>query len=149
MTHSLPPTSVVGSKHSASSEETRLFGLAVGKQLKPGALLALFGELGAGKTTFVEGIVEGVCGRRLAIASPTFTYLNIYDDKVFHFDLYRLKRAEDFLEMGFEEFLFAGAVTCIEWSERIEALLPQETVRIELKYAQQGGRWLISEMFAS
>ena len=147
MTISSPLTSTAGLRRSQSSEETRLIGLEVGKKLKPGSILALFGELGAGKTTFVEGVVEGVLGRSIPIDSPTFTYLNIYENKVFHFDLYRLKSAEQFLEMGFEEFLFAG-VACIEWSERIEELLPPETVRIRLEHEGED-RCLISEMFAS
>jgi len=148
MTKYSPLTSAVGSRRSCSAEQTRQIGIEVGKKLKAGSVLALFGELGAGKTTFVEGVVEGVTGRRLAIDSPTFTYLNIYDNRVFHFDLYRLQKAEQFLEMGFEEFLFTTGIACIEWSEKIEELLPLDTLRVRLEH-QGEERWLISEMFAS
>ena len=142
-----PLTSTAGLRRSHSAEKTRLFGLEVGQKLKSGAVLALKGELGAGKTTFVEGLVEGVLGKRIPIESPTFCYLNIYEGKVFHFDLYRLKSAEQFLEMGFEEFLFTG-IACIEWSERIESLLPEDVITVEIIH-EEGGRCIISKMFAS
>ncbi|MCH9611231.1 MAG: tRNA threonylcarbamoyladenosine biosynthesis protein TsaE [Chlamydiales bacterium] len=147
MTNSLLHTSTPGLKLSNSPEATHQIGVEVGQKLKRGAILALHGDLGAGKTTFVEGVVEGVLGKKIAIDSPTFTYLNIYEGKVFHFDLYRLKNGEQFLEMGFEEFLFEG-VACIEWSERIEALLPEETIHIEFSH-REGGRCLTSKMFDS
>lgn len=90
-----------------------------------------------GKTTLIKGIIEGVTGRDPGvISSPTFVYLNIYsalDTTVYHFDLYRLKGANEFLEAGFEEYLFAPGVKCIEWSERIVPILPENCVQIYLE----------------
>ncbi|MCP5469648.1 MAG: tRNA (adenosine(37)-N6)-threonylcarbamoyltransferase complex ATPase subunit type 1 TsaE [Chlamydiales bacterium] len=142
------PTSTSGLRRSASADATTALGVELGRSLAPGSTVALFGDLGAGKTTFIRGIVSGVLGEEVEIDSPTYTYLNIYQDKVYHFDLYRLRFAEEFLEMGFDEYL-GKEIVCIEWSERIEMLLPKETIRITLEHEREGVRCLISEKFAS
>ena len=125
---------------SRSPAETFDLGAALGKQVLPGALLLLFGELGAGKTAFIKGFVQGVLGDSSLVTSPTFTYLNIYkaadsDQQriVYHFDLYRLGGIEEFLSMGFDEFLDAGGFSCIEWADKLGNLpLPGAIhVRIE------------------
>lgn len=125
---------------SASSAETWAIGRQLGGQLAPGAILCLFGDLGAGKTTLVKGIAEGLHGQGMAeVTSPTFTYLNIYAGAIplYHFDLYRLRDADEFLSMGFEEFLHAGGVCCVEWSEKIKPLIPAEALHVTLTH--QGG----------
>src|ERR1700741_5468556 len=89
-----------------SEEETFQIGTEFGKTLKINSIVALFGDLGAGKTTFIRGIVSslGMDGRE--VCSPTFNYLNIYEGplSVYHFDLYRLTCEEEFLAAGFEDF---------------------------------------------
>ena len=147
MMSTLHPTSTVGSRRSHSAEQTHSIGMEIGTKLRPGSVLALRGELGAGKTTLIGGVVEAILGPGYVVDSPTFTYLNIYENKVFHFDLYRLESARQFLDMGFEEFLFTG-VACIEWSERIALLLPPETVHVELVH-EGAYRCITSAMFAS
>jgi Predicted ATPase or kinase len=73
---------------------------------------------------------------------PNFSYLNIYSGEltIYHFDLYRLKNSEDFLGMGFDEFLFSNGISCIEWSERIEDILPVDSIRIDIKATGENTR---------
>ncbi len=117
-------------------EETISFGAQFASKLAFNSILALQGDLGAGKTTFVQGLLNGLNIRDLA-QSPTFTYLQIYERAVYHFDLYRLKSERDFLLLGFDEFLFAGGIAVIEWPERIESLLPPDTCLIRLSHHEQ------------
>lgn len=104
--------------------------------LPKNTLLALTGNLGAGKTTFVQGLAAGL-GIDEPIQSPTFVLLNVYDGLA-HFDLYRLKNAADFTSLGFDEYFQSGAICAIEWPDRIKELLPPETVHIEFIYEKEG-----------
>jgi tRNA threonylcarbamoyladenosine biosynthesis protein TsaE len=127
----------------ASEEETRTLGYKIGKKLSPGAIVCFFGELAAGKTTLIKGLVKGVTGcSEDAVNSPTFVYLNIYDGdtKVYHFDLYRLTNPQQFLGLGFDEMLFGNGISCIEWSERIQSLLPSSIIRIEMAHCGENSR---------
>ena len=120
-----------------SAEETHCLGKAFGQSLLVGSIVAFFGDLGAGKTTFIRGLVEGIGSIDIrTVCSPTFTFLNIYngDKIIFHFDLYRLPKEEDFLAAGFDEYFQAGGICCIEWSEKIAALLPPHTFKINFSY---------------
>lgn len=116
---------------------------AFAAKLSPGTTVALFGDLGAGKTTFVKGMVAELCEiDSREVSSPTFNYLNIYlgPHPVYHFDLYRLRSSEEFLAMGFEEQLSADGICCIEWAERISSILPEDVVRIYISHAESGTR---------
>lgn len=110
-----------------SPEETEQKAALLGSELPEGALLCLKGELGAGKTTFIRGLTKGVLGGDyLGVSSPTFVYLHSYEGNgriLHHFDLYRLRSAQEFIDLGFEEFIGSRSIVCIEWSERIEELL--------------------------
>lgn len=97
--------------------------------LPSNAILALRGDLGAGKTTFVQGLALGL-GIQEPVQSPTFVLFNNYNDLLFHFDLYRLKSADDFLNLGFDDYFYKG-ICAIEWPERIASLLPPKTVFID------------------
>lgn len=111
---------------SHSENETFEFGYELGQSLRVGDILCFFGDLGAGKTTFIKGVVCACTNEaRETIMSPTYSYLNIYPGAlpVYHFDLYRLKGVEDFLSMGFDEYFYRDGVCCVEWSERIEDIL--------------------------
>lgn len=117
---------------SRSEQETFRLGYDLGLSLKGGELLCFFGDLGAGKTTFIKGIVAACTATSPEnVVSPTYAYLNIYEGAipVYHFDLYRLKNSEDFLGLGFDEFLFSIGICCIEWSERIQNLLDSSEIR--------------------
>jgi tRNA threonylcarbamoyladenosine biosynthesis protein TsaE len=135
--------------YTRSVEETVAFGQRLGSSVAPGTILCLFGDLGAGKTTLIKGIINSLTAiAPEEVCSPTFTYLITYQGKcpVYHFDLYRLKCAEDFLSLGFEEYLFAHGVCCIEWSERIVSILPENTHKITLTHASNGKRTICYEV---
>lgn len=132
-----------------SSEETHLVGKKLGEALSPNAIVTLHGDLGAGKTTFIRGLSEGVLqGRVPNFASPTFSLLNIYDGlkTIFHFDLYRLPRAEEFIAAGFDEYFCAGGICCIEWADKIASLIPPHSIDVSISYlAEQKRKILIRE----
>jgi tRNA threonylcarbamoyladenosine biosynthesis protein TsaE len=128
---------------SNSDSETRNFGRQLGKILPKNSVVCLFGDLGAGKTTLIKGIVSAVTEfPEEQVNSPTFTYLNIYPGTipVYHFDLYRLDNPEDFLHMGFEDFFSSEGICCIEWSERIHELLPKGALRVTLSHLSEDTR---------
>jgi tRNA threonylcarbamoyladenosine biosynthesis protein TsaE len=123
---------------SHSATETTSLGYRLGSQLPLGSVVCFQGELGAGKTTFIKGLTAGATGLDPHfVQSPTFTYLNIYQGikTIYHFDLYRLKGVNDFLNMGFDEYLEApDGICCIEWSERISSYLPTSSIYISLTH---------------
>lgn len=102
------------------------------------AIVALYGELGSGKTCFVKGLARAL-GIDRPITSPTFTLVNEYRGAraLVHMDLYRLSDPDDVLALGFDEYLQDAAVTVIEWAERAEELLPAETTRVAFKALPQ------------
>lgn len=120
--------------------DTIALGYKVGKSLKKNSVLCFFGDLAAGKTTFIKGVAAAVCtSADIHVVSPTFVYLNIYEghSRVYHFDLYRLHDADEFLSMGFDEMLYAGGVCCIEWSERIAPLLPPHCIHVKMSHVSE------------
>lgn len=123
-----------------SPEETIRLGEQLALDLKPGTIIALKGDLGAGKTTLIKGIAAHC--PNVIINSPTFTYLQIYSGTppIFHFDLYRLKGEQEFLEKGFSDYFDQSGICCIEWPERIERLLPQNTLWISIEHLGEGRR---------
>lgn len=126
-----------------SLEETRQLSVSFGKSLKEGDIVCFSGDLGAGKTTFIKGVAEGVGGVSSEfVNSPTFSYLNIYKANItiYHFDLYRLRDADEFLSMGFDEYLFADGIACIEWSEKIADLIPDDAIRVDLAHLGENRR---------
>ncbi len=129
---------------SHSENETFRFGHDLGQELMAGDLLCFFGDLGAGKTTFIKGVIAACTDVSSdAVVSPTYSYLNIYEGTlpVFHFDLYRLTGIDDFLGLGFDEFFQRNGVCCIEWSERIESLLEMpRVIKIEIAHRGEGIR---------
>lgn len=120
---------------SESPEQTEQFGREFGKTLSSGNVVCFFGDLAAGKTTFIKGLVNGSAQLDPdQVNSPTFVYLNIYEGAclVYHFDLYRLDGEKTFLSMGFDEYLESPGVCCIEWSEKIQNLLPPHFIRVKM-----------------
>lgn len=105
-----------------SLNETLNYAFTLGQKLPARAMLTFSGELGAGKTTFIRSLVEGATQLSpREVSSPTFTYLHIYQGKntIYHFDLYRLKTADDFFAAGFSDYLEVDGICCIEWAEKI------------------------------
>ncbi len=108
-----------------SPTETEQVGQALAAQLTAGTVLALRGDLGAGKTAFTRGLARGL-GYERAVTSPTFTIVNEYEGgrlPLFHFDLYRLSSPDELWDIGWEDYLDRGGVCAVEWSERAEELL--------------------------
>lgn len=128
---------LIGRHLLSSAEETLALGEKIGERLHANAKIALHGELGAGKTTFVQGICNGL-GIRALVQSPTFTILNIYEHSTpfYHFDLYRLKTQSEFYEQGFDEFLEGEGICAIEWPERIQEIF-RPTLIIRLEHFEQ------------
>ena len=123
---------------SKSVEETIELGIKLGRVLRPGDVVALDGDLGAGKTHFTRGICEGMGLDSDDVSSPTFTIVNEYvepDDRapLFHFDTYRLGGVDDFLDSGLDEYFYRGGVCVIEWSSIIEEILPDNTILITIR----------------
>ena len=104
-----------------SPSETEAVGSALGKILKPGAILAYRGDLGAGKTAFTRGLARGL-GCTDIVTSPTYTIVNEYISgrlPLFHFDMYRLASSDDLWDIGWEDYLERGGVCAVEWSENV------------------------------
>lgn len=116
-----------------TAEDTRSIGAALAPLLHPGDALALTGELGAGKTTLVQGLARGL-GFAGAVISPTFTLVREYRGRLtlYHADVYRLDRVQDVIDLGFEEMMEGDGVLVVEWGDVIEGLLPPEHLLIEL-----------------
>lgn len=117
-----------------SEAETEAAGRALAGQLAPGAVLALRGGLGAGKTAFVRGLAAGL-GYPGRVQSPTFTVVNEYEGgrlPLFHFDLYRLASPEELFDIGWEEYLERGGVCAVEWSEK-GGIMPRGTLTVTLR----------------
>lgn len=127
---------------SKSVEETIDYGKNFGKELKPGDIVCLEGDLGAGKTHFVKGIASYFGIEKEKVSSPTFTLINEYfgDIPIFHFDCYRLKSEEEALEIGMEEYLYGEGVSVIEWPSKIQNLIPDNSIQIEIKHSGKSKR---------
>lgn len=122
-----------------SLEETWRVAAEVAEQLTPGMVLALTGDLGAGKTTFMQGVAFAL-GVKRPITSPTFTLCQEYQTpkfKLVHMDLYRLNGPDDLLTIGFPEHLESGAVVAVEWPERGGDLIPPDALHISLTLSDE------------
>jgi tRNA threonylcarbamoyladenosine biosynthesis protein TsaE len=124
--------------YSNSEAETEAAGAALARRLPAGSVVALYGDLGAGKTAFVRGMARGL-GIDARVTSPTFTIVNEYPGArpLFHFDMYRLASSDELFDIGWEDYLRRGGVCAVEWSERVaDAFEGDEiTVRIEKRAA--------------
>ncbi len=116
---------------SHSVEETEAFGAALAPALHSGAVLALFGGMGMGKTALVRGIARGM-GLTAPVSSPTFALVHDYGGTppLVHFDMYRVSGWDDLYSTGFFDYLAAGAILVVEWSENIENALPADAIRL-------------------
>jgi tRNA threonylcarbamoyladenosine biosynthesis protein TsaE len=148
---------------SHSSAQTQRLGVRLGELLQGGELLLLDGQLGTGKTTFTQGLAQGM-GITEVISSPTFTLLKEYKGQLlspsqsgpqalaqsqhvgpalYHFDLYRLDDAEEIFDLGFEDYFLSSGVCVVEWADKADKLWPDEHLRIRLKMLSETKRGLI------
>ena len=120
---------------SHSEEETHCFGVELAKKLEPRDVLALVGEIGAGKTTFVRGLAEGLEVPKASVASPSFVLVREYRGRIpiYHADLFRLEGLPQAQTVGLEEYYEAEGVTVIEWANRLPQLLPSEYLEIRFE----------------
>lgn len=127
----------------SNAAETVALASQFAQSLKPGSCVAISGELGAGKTQFVRGIVQGLGGDERAVSSPTYVLLHVYKAprmQVFHLDAYRVSGPADFDGIGFPELLDQQGVVVVEWPERVEQVLPAGTIRVSIEHTGESSR---------
>ena len=129
-----------------SAAETEARGAAVGRALTGGAVLALFGGLGMGKTAFVRGLAAGR-GLEAEVSSPTFALVHEYGGQppLVHFDMYRVTGWDDLYSTGFFDYIDAGCILAVEWSENVEGALPEEALRFRFARREDGAREIACE----
>lgn len=116
-------------------------GAALAEKLAPGDVIALYGDLGAGKTAFVRGLARGM-GLPARVSSPTFTIVNEYpgDIPLFHFDMYRLGSADELFEIGWEDYLERGGICAVEWSENVQGAFPPGHIIVSISKTGDNSR---------
>jgi tRNA threonylcarbamoyladenosine biosynthesis protein TsaE len=129
---------------SNSEEETKLCAERLATQLKAGDIVFLKGDLGAGKTTFVKGLVQEFKFSSKKVNSPTFVLMNYYKGRlpIYHFDLYRLEKSQEIDTLDFDEYFYGEGISVIEWPERLGKHAPKEYYLVELKHKGEHQRQL-------
>ena len=125
---------------STGPDETQKIAADMALTLKPGSTLCLYGDLGAGKTAFVQGLAKGL-GVTEYITSPTFTIVNVYESgrlPLYHFDMYRLADCDEAYEIGYEEYVYGSGISVMEWPENVADILPEN--RYDIAIEKDGGR---------
>ena len=133
-----------------SAEETMLIGEKLAKKLKPGDVVALYGNLGSGKTTFTKGIGKGLGVKdSKRINSPTFVLIKEYDGKIplYHLDLYRMDDLKEIENLAIEEYIYGNGITVIEWAEKIKSILPENHISVKFKVKGVSEREILIEDF--
>lgn len=117
-----------------NEQETEDLGAKLAAALPDGSVVAMYGDLGAGKTAFVRGMARGM-GLQVRVSSPTFTIVNEYLGRreLIHFDMYRLSGADELFDIGWEDYLARGAVCAVEWSENVEDAFFGDEVRVRIE----------------
>ena len=130
-----------------SAAETEKIGFLLGKSISRPQVVAMFGELGAGKTAFTRGFAKGM-GIDSDVSSPTFALVNEYRGKektLYHFDMYRISGWDDLYSTGYFDYLDAGALLAVEWSENIAAALPEKCLTVTVTELGDGSREIRTE----
>ena len=124
-----------------SFEDTMKLGIDFSKNIKPGDIVGLIGDLAAGKTTFVKGVLEGL-GYNYTVSSPTFTLINNYEASldVMHVDFYREPNINRWVELGFRELIYSSGLVLIEWADLIPGLIPSEAMMIKFEHINENER---------
>ena len=127
-----------------SVDETEAFAAGMAKKLSTPVVVAFFGGLGMGKTAFTRGLAKGL-GLNCEVTSPTFALVHEYCGKttLYHFDMYRINGFDDLYSTGFFDYLDSGAVLAVEWSENIENILPENTLKIEFLRGENDGERIL------
>ncbi|HNV24475.1 MAG TPA: tRNA (adenosine(37)-N6)-threonylcarbamoyltransferase complex ATPase subunit type 1 TsaE [Candidatus Omnitrophota bacterium] len=125
---------------SENEEETIKLGKSFAKILNKGDILCLEGNLGSGKTTFVRGVAQGLGISQKVVHSPTFTLMNVYENKkisLFHFDLYRVEKIEQIFSLDYQDFFYGKGISVIEWAEKLGPLMPKKYWEIRFRHIQE------------
>lgn len=119
---------------SNSPKETKDIAKALAETLKPGDVLCMYGDLGVGKTAFVQGLAVGL-GIDGIVSSPTFTIVNCYTGRLdlYHFDVYRIADCDEMYEIGYEEYVYGDGVSVIEWPDMIREILPDTRYNVYIE----------------
>jgi tRNA threonylcarbamoyladenosine biosynthesis protein TsaE len=135
---------LTGSWVTKGAEETFAYARKAGEGSRPGEVWCLSGDLGAGKTAFVQGLAAGL-GFEGRVTSPTFALQNVYEGRLtlHHFDWYRLGRADEVRDLGWEEWLSKGAVVAVEWGDRFPELFPEGALALQFEVVGEDERRLI------
>lgn len=132
-----PVTSALLPAETDSVEATLALGSRLAEQVGVGDVVALYGDLGAGKTHLIKGLCAAYGVPASNVTSPTFTIINEYEGSsfpIYHFDAYRVERIDEFFELGYDEYFYGDGLCLIEWPERLEPLLPEHTLRLQLTH---------------
>lgn len=123
-----------------SPSETKALAAKFAKSLSPGSVVCMYGDLGAGKTAFTQGMAEGL-GIDEPVTSPTFTIINEYEGTLplFHFDVYRVGDSSGMSETGFDEYIYGDGICVIEWAELIEDILPDDRINVTINRIPESG----------
>ena len=129
-----------------NEQETVYEGKKLGRKLMPGSVVALFGDLGAGKTAFTRGVAEGL-GIKAIVSSPTFTIVNEYpgDVPLFHFDMYRLENEDELFDIGWDDYRDRDGVCVVEWSEKVPGAFTSDTIIIRIEKLGDDKREILIE----
>lgn len=134
---------MMGTRVTKSPEETQALGEEIGSKLVCGDIVAITGELGAGKTCLAQGLGWGIgVDPKVYMTSPSFTLVKEYRGRipVYHIDLFRLKSIKEAYDLPIEDYFFGKHVTIIEWADKIESLLPPEHIRIDIEIVSENER---------
>ena len=129
-----------------AAAETRAWGRRFAASIAPGDVVALYGTLGAGKTQFVKGMCEYFGIPETRVSSPTFTLVNEYMGSagpIFHFDAYRVEQVSEFFELGYEDYFYGEGICLVEWPDRVEALLPDDAIRLRFTHLGDDRREIV------
>ena len=131
-------------KISHNPEETQLIGADFSSQISQGDIIAINGIIGAGKTTFIKGILKGF-GYKGNVSSPTYTLINEYDssNKIIHIDCYRESTVKRWLDIGIMDYLNGNNIVIIEWADKMKTILPSDTFKIVFKHIKINSREII------
>lgn len=121
--------------------------MKLAEKARPGQVIALIGDLGAGKTTLAKYIAEGL-GVEERITSPTFTLIHEYQSgrlPFYHFDVYRLEDPEEMYELGYEEYFYGDGLCVVEWADKVEEMIPEDALWLYLSYGDEEDLRVIEE----
>ena len=132
---------------SEGPDETISIGEQLAEKLQAGDVVAIYGELGSGKTQLVKGICRYFGIDEQSVSSPTFTIIHEYDGSlpVYHLDLYRIQRIEEVIDIGFSEYVYGDGICLIEWPDIVSSILPEHTLCLRISHLQGNRRLLVRE----